>query len=111
MQALVGVSNHVFVLEVAAAAQATDDGVCAHFLAKVGSEALVTFYLNLRIVLENGLAPFDAVLQFKSGALLHIDADGDIDFVEDGQSPQNDAAVPQGDGVEGTGKNCYSFHC
>ena len=111
MQTLVGVADHVLVLEVAAAAQTTDDGVGTHFLAEVGSEALVALHFHLRIVLENGLAPRDAVLQIKSGTLFHIDADSDINLVEDGQGPQNDAAVPQGDGIEGTGENGYSFHC
>ena len=111
MKALVGVPNHIFILEIAAAAKASDDGACAYFLAEVGSEALVALHFHLRIVLENGLAPRDAVLQIKSGTLFHIDADGDINLVEDGQSPQNDAAMPQGDGVEGTRENGYSFHC
>ena len=59
---------------------------------------------------ENGLAPRDAVFQFKGGTFLHVDADGDIDFIEDGQGPQNDGTMPQSDGVEGTGENGYSFH-
>ena len=42
MQALVGVPNHVLVFEVAAATQATDDGIGAHFLAEVGGEAFVS---------------------------------------------------------------------
>ena len=111
VKALVGVPDHIFILEIAAATQATNDGACAHFLAEVGSKALVALHFHLRIVLENGLAPRDAVLQIKSGTLFHIDADGDINLVEDGQSPQNDAAMPQCDGIEGTGENGYSFHC
>ena len=111
MKALVGVPDHILVLKIAAAAQAADDGACAHFLAEVGSKALVALHFHLRIVLENGLAPRDAVLQIKSGTLFHIDADCDINLVEDGQGPQNDAAMPQCDGIEGTGENGYSFHC
>ena len=110
VEALVGMPNHVFIFEVAAAAQATDDGACAHFLAEVGSEAFVAFHFHLWVVFEDGFAPLDAVLKVESGTLFHVDADGDIDLVEDVQRPQNDAAVPQGDGVEGTGENGYSFH-
>ena len=82
MQALVGVADHVLVLEVAATAQATDDGVGANLLAKVGGEALVALHLHIGVVGEDGFAPGDAVLQLKGGTLLHVDSDGNIDLVE-----------------------------
>ena len=110
MEALVSMANHVLVFKVTATAQATDDDIGTHFLAEVGGKALVTLHLHLGVVLEHGLAPLDAVLKLKGGALLHVDADTDIDFVEHGQGSQNNATVPQGDGVEGTGENGYSFH-
>ncbi len=110
MQALVGVPDHVLVLEVAAATQAADDGVGAHFLAEVGGEALVALHLHVRVVGKDGLAPLDAVLQVKGGTLFHVDADGDIDLVEHGEGAKYDGTVTQGDGVEGTGEYGYSFH-
>ena len=110
MQALVGMTDHVLILEVAAATKATDDGVGAHLLAEVGGETCVALYLDLRVVGEDGLAPSDAVLQVKGGTLFHVDADGDIDLVEHGEGTQYDGTVTQSDGVEGTGEYGYSFH-
>ena len=110
MQALVGVADHVLVLEVAAATQAADDGVGPHFLAEVGGETLVALHFHVRVVSKDGLAPLDAVLQIKGGTLFHVDADGDINLVEHGKGAKYDGTVTQGDGVEGTGENGYSFH-
>ena len=110
VQTFVGVPDHVLVLEVAATAQAADDGVGPHLLAEVGGEALVALHLHIRVIGEYGLAPFDAVLKVKGGAFFHVDADGDIDLVEHGEGSQYDGTVTQGDGVEGTGEYGYSFH-
>ena len=110
MQTLVGMPDHVLILEVAAATQTTDDGTGTHFLAEVGGEAFVTLHLHLWEVGKDGLAPSNAVLQLKSGAFFHVDADGDIDFVEHVKGSQYDGTVTQGDGVEGTGEYGYSFH-
>ena len=78
MQALVGMTNHVLVLEIAAATEASDDELGVYLLAEVGGETFVGFHLYLRIVLKDLFNPLYARLEREGGTLLAVDANGDI---------------------------------
>ena len=48
MESFVGMTDHVLILEVAAAAEATDDEPCTHLFAEVGGETVVTLHKDSR---------------------------------------------------------------
>ena len=100
MKSFVGMADHVLILEVGAASETTDNEPSAHFLAEVGGESVVALHDDVRIVGENGFAPFDAILQGEGATFLHVDAHGHIDEIKHGQGAQHDGAVAKGDGIE-----------
>lgn len=79
----VDIGNAALILEVDAAAHAPDDELCTDGLGKVGGETLIADYMNSGFVLVQRSDALYALVKSKQRALLNVDADGDVQLVDD----------------------------
>ena len=79
----VDIGNAALILEVDTAAHAPDDELCTDGLGKVGGETLIADYMNSGFALVQRSDALYALVEGKHGVLANIDADGDVQLVDD----------------------------